>query len=97
MNEIISKAIKERKKLRLNYNGGWRIVQPYCYGVSKDERESLRAFQKEGYSKKGKNVDWKFIDIKRIKEIEILDDIFYPDRMEYRREDKMMKIIYEQI
>lgn len=97
MNERIASAIRERKKIKVNYNGGWRILEPYCYGISTDDKEALRAYQKEGYSKKGKNVDWKFIDITKIKDIEILEEIFYPDRLEYRKEDKMMKIIYEQI
>lgn len=97
MNNIIIKAIEERKKLRVNYNGGWRTIQPYCYGVSTTGNDSLRAYQEEGYSREGKHTDWKFMTVGKIADIEQLDEVFTYNHPQYKRYDKMIPTIYKQI
>lgn len=97
MNDIIIKAIDERRKLRVNYNGGSRTLEPYCYGVSTAGNESLRAYQEKGYSRQGKNTDWKFMNTKKIENIELLDEYFLNNNPLYKKGDRMMKIIYKEI
>lgn len=78
-----------------NYEGGARIVEPHCYGVSTANNECLRAFQVDGYSKTNK-MGWKMFDLSKATSIRVLDEKFIP-RSDYKRGDKGMKIIYAEI
>ena len=45
----ICKAIESRKIIAFNYDGGSRRVEPYCYGISKNRKKLLRAYQISGF------------------------------------------------
>jgi hypothetical protein len=43
-----------RNLLEFNYEGGIRLVEPHCYGITTAGSEGLRACQIDGYSSSGK-------------------------------------------
>lgn len=53
MNPIICSAIRSKQVIRLYYRGGFRMIEPFCYGASTAGSELLRAYQTGGYSESG--------------------------------------------
>jgi hypothetical protein len=53
MNSLVCQAIRERRILRLSYDGGLRDVEPHCHGCSRDDNDLLRAYQIGGVSRSG--------------------------------------------
>jgi hypothetical protein len=66
MNTQICEAIKARAVVNFYYDGGMRIVEPHCHGISKDNNELLRGYQTEGYSQSGNPVGWKLFSVGKI-------------------------------
>ena len=89
----ICTAIKNKQLLEFYYEGGNRIVEPHCYGLTTAGNEGLRAFQVAGYSSSGK-MGWKMFDLAKADDIAILDDTFSFPRSGYKRGDKGMANIY---
>ena len=73
---IICNAIKSKQLIQFNYEDGARIVEPYCFGLSKNDKEILRAYQVKGYSKSGNPVGWKLFNASKIKNIKINNEFF---------------------
>ena len=48
MNSLLCGAIQGKKMVNFYYDGGYRLAEPHCYGVSKDGNELLRAYQISG-------------------------------------------------
>lgn len=95
MNREIIEAIENLNVIEFYYEGESRIVQPYCYGVSKAGNDVLRAFQIDGYSSSNK-MWWRLYTVKKMQGIEVLDDNFII-RNDYKRGDKDMIKIYKEI
>ena len=91
MNRSISVAINERRLIKLNYEPGYRLIEPHAYGLSKDGNELLRAFQVEGASASGEHVNWKLFRVDRITQFAMLDERFDHPRPGYRQGDSAMK------
>jgi predicted DNA-binding transcriptional regulator YafY len=89
MHQMITQAITERRLLRIYYEPGLRIIEPYAFGLS-SEHGLLRAFQTSGASASGEHVNWKLFRTARITQIQILGDQFDGQRPEYRRNDRAM-------
>ena len=96
MNTIICDAIKNLYLIRFYYNGGFRDVEPHCYGITTAGNPGLRAFQVSGFSESGK-LGWKMFDLSKASSIIILDDTFLEPRAGYKRNDKGMTKIFCQI
>ena len=83
--------------LQLTYEWGYRTVEPYAYGLGKENQELLRAFQTGGASESGDPVGWKLFKVDEIRRVTLLGETFRA-RQEYRRDDKAMtKAIYAQL
>lgn len=93
MNTIICNAIRDMKLVKFYYDGGIRIVEPHCHGITTAGNEGLRAFQVDGYSSSG-NMGWKMFDLSKADSISILDENFDMPRTGYRKGDRGMKHIY---
>ncbi|MGZ7044221.1 MAG: hypothetical protein ACXVHM_06485 [Methanobacterium sp.] len=74
--ELICTAIKSNKLIQFNYDDGTRIVEPYCYGLSKTDKEVLRAYQIKGNSRSGHPVGWKLFSASEMKDIKVSDEFF---------------------
>jgi hypothetical protein len=76
-------AINGRFTIRVFYDGGYRILEPYCLGYSKAGHLLLSAFQTEGYSRSGKPTAWKLLTVNKIGSLVTLPSRFGYIRHEY--------------
>ena len=74
--DIICSAIKSKQLIQFIFNNCERIVEPYCYGTSKNNKEVLRAYQIKGKSTSGKPIGWKLFDVSKIDNIKINKKLF---------------------
>ena len=94
MNQEICKAIESKNIITFYYDGGSRTVEPHCYGVSKNDKELLRAYQTGGYSESGNPVGWKLFSVEKISNLDVSSDTFEGPRFQYNPNDKAMATIY---
>lgn len=97
MDEIIKKAIAEKKVLEFFYDGQRRIVEPHCYGLTTAGNWCLRGFQVAGGSVSGFVPHWKLFDLAEIRGLRMLEDVFLRPRPEYKRNDRAMVRIQAQL
>ena len=96
MNPTITQAIKEQKILELRYHDYARIVEPHAYGSNKTGDEILRCYQTSGGSESGERVGWKILKVREVISLHLINSKF-SIRREYRRNDKAMAHIFEQL
>lgn len=96
MNSKIVNAVRNQNLIEFYYEGGIRIVEPHCYGITTAGNEGLRAFQVDGYSSSGK-MGWKMFDLGKADDLEILDETFDTPRNGYKSGDKGMDRIFEEL
>lgn len=96
MIDEIREAIENRRLLEFRYDGGVRVVEPHCYGITSAGNEGLRAYQVSGHSTSGK-MGWKMFDLANASAITILDQNFDGPRPGYKRNDRQMKRIICQL
>lgn len=94
MNTTICNAIRNKQILEFNYDGGIRVVEPFCYGVSTAGFEVLRGFQTGGYSSSGNSLGWKLFRVDEISSIGNTTKKFDGNRPHYNPNDKQMTQIY---
>ena len=94
VNEVIREAIQRRRVVKLFYGGGHRLVEPHCYGLSRDGKELLRAYQISGYSQSGQTQGWKLFRMDRASDISITDLYFQGPRPLYNPQDRAMAHIH---
>lgn len=97
MNSVINNAIEERHKLKILYNGGYRLIEPFCYGLGRSHQELLRAFQTSGYSDSGEPFGWKLLRVDRIGQVEKTNEVFEGHRPDYNPNDSAMTSYFERI
>lgn len=90
----ISEAIRRRALLQFDYEGHPRVVEPYCYGLSTADAESLRAVQIRGSSSSNAMGFGKLWTVSKMRALRMLDETFTPDDPNYNPNDKGMKQIY---
>jgi len=83
MYDLICKAIKEKRRVKMFYKGGERIIEPHAFGYDKKGQRKLRAYQIGGYSESGNTVGWKLFTVDNIDNFRILDDYFKEPRIGY--------------
>lgn len=96
MNSTVIQAIQQRKQLELRYHGYSRIVEPHSYGRDKDGDEILRCYQISGGSESGERIGWKLLKIREVFSLHIMGNEFTV-QPKYKRNDKAMVYIFEQI
>lgn len=97
MKPSICDAIKTRRILKIYYHGGFRFIEPHCYGLGTSGNELLRAYQISGYSVSNDPRDWKLFKVAEIESLFITEDTFQNPRQWYIRNDSVMKLIYCQL
>ncbi|MES2765368.1 MAG: WYL domain-containing protein [Bacteroidota bacterium] len=97
MNEKIIEAINERRIIGFYYDGGYRTVEPYVYGVSGTGHEVLRAYQLGGHSDSGEHEGWKLFKTSRIKNLVETGEFFTDVRSDFNKEDPAVKEIFAEI
>jgi len=97
MNSVLCKTILEKKVIRFYYDGGYRLAEPHCYGVSKDGNELLRAYQTGGYSESNNPMGWKLFRLDELSNLSTTEDSFTNSRLQYDPNDKAMASIYSRL
>jgi hypothetical protein len=93
MNSLLCTAIGSRRIVTFYYDGGRRVVEPYCHGSSEAGFDLLRGFQTAGHSSSGATSGWKMFRIEGVSGLAMTDTLFSA-RAEYDRgrEDKIATI-----
>src|SRR5688500_11582541 len=79
----ICQAIGDRHLLTFDYNGRARVVKPYCYGLSADGTEKLRAIQVGGSSTSGGFGFGKLWSVAQMTAVQVSKQTFVPDDPNY--------------
>jgi hypothetical protein len=94
MNQQICNAIHNRCILTFTYDGHYRVVEPYAYGLSQTRSEVIRCYQMGGTSRSGKLPDWRLMEVAQIKFLTVTEEHFVGKRPGYKRGDKDMSTIF---
>jgi len=94
MRRTICSAIDSKQVIKFYYHGGFRLVEPFCYGVSTAGNEVLRGYQISGYSESGDPVGWKLFRIPEISSLAATGQHFTGVRPGYNPNDSAMATIY---
>jgi hypothetical protein len=92
MDQRLVDAVQQRRKLRFQYNGKTRLVEPQCYGIGSKGTELLRAHQLQGGEQREP-----LFDVSKMVDLEVLSDSFGRPGPHYKRDDSAMKTIYAQL
>ena len=92
LNQVLVRAIVEKRRLHFLYNGKVRLVEPQCYGIGAKGTELLRAHQLQG----GREREPLF-DVSKISDVQMLDEVFHRPGPNYKRDDSAMRKIFAQL
>ena len=93
----IANAIRHRRLLRFSYDGYLRTVEPHAYGTDRKNRYLLRAYQVAGGSGSGEYVGWKLFREDEMVAITETSDTFTGPRPDYKRGDRAIHRIIEEL
>ena len=95
MNQVICKAISDRKILAFYYDSCYRVVEPYTLGISPKSNVILSAFQIDGQKASGKPLpDWGQFNLDKILDLQVLDRKFDGIAPDYKRGNTKMTEIF---
>jgi hypothetical protein len=97
MNHVIIQAIQEKKCIEFTYDHIIRTVEPYTYGITKNDHELVRCYQIKGNHSSLKHHDWCLFDVNEIKSLSLSEESFSGSRIEYKKGDKVFRTIYAEI
>ena len=92
MNQLLVRAIEQKRRLRFLYNGRTRLVEPQCYGIGTRDSELLRAHQLQGGQEREP-----LFDVSKMADLEMLDETFVRPGPNYKRGDSAMRVIFSQL
>lgn len=94
MNTAICAAIAARAVIGFEYEGGHRVVEPHCHGISKPGNEVLRGYQVDGFSKSGRVPPWRLFIVGKMGPIIQTGQIFTQSRPGYNPDDSDMTTVH---
>lgn len=94
--KTITDTVQQRHLLELQYHGYSRTVEPHVDGRDKSGDEVLRCYQNSGGSESGERFGWKLLKVAEVFFIHQLKESF-PQRPEYKRNDKAKDYIFSQL
>jgi predicted DNA-binding transcriptional regulator YafY len=78
-NNIITQAIRERRKLQFTYHGKTRLVDPHVFGISTKNHEVILCWQTGGGSSKPNDLpNWRMFETHEIQNMQITNNNFIP-------------------
>lgn len=92
-NFLVRKAIENKNLLEFYYEGGLRVVEPHCHGLTTKGNPAVRAYQVDGYSSSGR-FDFKMFDLSKASSLRVLEETFDGPRDRYNKGDKGMSVIF---
>lgn len=96
MLDVIINAVRHKQVLAFTYDGFDRIVEPHAVGISRAGNEVLRCFQTHGRHV-NPNHDWDLCELSKMTGLQITGANFQLPRPGYKRGDKGMQRIYEEL
>src|SRR5690348_16144245 len=84
-------AIRDRRRVRLIYPPGIRIVEPHCLGVGSASKFLLRVWQVIGPSRTENVPGWNLLTVEKIEAVHDAGQVFEP-RPDYVRPDPAMSV-----
>ena len=84
-------AIRDRRRVRLVYPPGIRVVEPHCLGVGSNSTFLLRCWQIIGPSSKTSRSSWKLLTVEKIEAVQDAGQTFAP-RPDFVRPDPAMTV-----
>lgn len=96
LDSSICRAMFERTLLTLSFKYGTGVVEPYCFGRTKDGNDLLRAYQVRGASEGGEPAGWRLFRFEDIVAMAVSDEPFFP-RAEFRRNERVFEQIHCQL
>ena len=93
-NPIVCDAIARRVLLAFDYDGEPRVVAPYCHGVTTAGRETVRAVQVLGGTRRGDIASGKLWTIDKIVGLRALDESFIASDPKYNPDDSAFAEIH---
>lgn len=94
MEFIIKSAIENKQLLSFTYKDKKRLVEPYTFGQSKQGKDTLSAFQREGGSEGEGDMCWRQFPLREMKNLKLLDDKFENVREDYDPENARLSFVY---
>jgi predicted DNA-binding transcriptional regulator YafY len=94
VNTTVCQAIRERRVVSFHYDGGQRLVEPFCHGISTAGHEVLRGYQTGGYSSSGRLPAWRLFRLDEVSELTITSSIFDGTRPGYNSRDSAMTQVF---
>jgi hypothetical protein len=92
----LTAAIQGRQYISFTYSGLQREAQPATVGVSRADKDVLRCYQTAGgHITPGH--EWDLCEISKIQNLKVLEKTFQNDPPGYKKGDKGMKRIYEEL
>jgi hypothetical protein len=88
----ICDAIKNKQRIKFEYNKKMRVGEPQCCGKTTKEKDVVRLHLIPGGSK-----PVQLFDISEIGYLQLLDEYFSGPGPNYRKDDSAMKSIYCQL
>lgn len=80
--DLIKNAIEQKKSLSLNYQGHFRVINPYLLGETQDKGLVLHAFQHGGTTSKGEVTPetggWRYFHVNEIQGQVVVTPDWYP-------------------
>jgi hypothetical protein len=75
VDELLCRAIAERRLIAFSYDGHPRVAEPHDFGVIDGEKKLL-CYQVGGASRSGRPLGWRWAAVARISGLRLLDDHF---------------------
>ena len=69
-------------------------MEPHCHGTSKTGNESLRGYQRGGFSRSGEAEGWKMFTVEKISSFRQTSDAFPTNRPGYNPKDSHMDRVH---
>ena len=93
MNSVLCGAIEGKFLIEFLYEGGIRVVEPHCYGLSSAGNEAFRGYQVDGFSSSG-TLGWRMFMLSKVQNMAVLEKTFPNPRPGYKKNDRGMKEIF---
>jgi hypothetical protein len=97
MHNAIANAIRNLEVLSLIYDGIPRQVEPHTYGVGRKGDELMRCYQISGGHNSERPHEWELLTVSKIQQLANTGVHFSGARPGYKRGDKAMGTIYQEI
>lgn len=97
LGDNIRHCMLHKVKAELEYDGGKRVVEIYCWGQNTSGHDVIRIFQVSGYSESGNESGFKTLLVSKIRNFRVFYNERFLIRPGYKRHDEEMNKIYMQL